>query len=135
MIRYIFMIIIIHHCMFNIYGQIDHKADFSSIDYKITDVKQEDGKIYKKISTSDLRYSKDSVGYPELPVKYIKLLVPPNSNIEKIVVNKTEKNTVYLNKTIVPVQPPIPTQENYQSPDFVEPKNQAYNLSSKYPKK
>jgi hypothetical protein len=61
-----------------------------------------------------------------LPVKYINLLIPANSETTGIVINKVQKQTKKLDYLIAPVQYPEPTGDG-DNHEFVKPDANKYN--------
>ena len=63
-----------------LYAQIRHELVFSS-GIRIEEKQLEDRETYTVVSMPETYTMSDNVGAPALPVKCIKLLVPPNANV------------------------------------------------------
>ncbi|MBN1186132.1 MAG: hypothetical protein JXB49_27880 [Bacteroidales bacterium] len=112
-------------------GQINYQANFQE-EFKITEEVLYNGNTYSRVQMSGLQRT-DSIGYPVLPVKYVKLLIPPGTNATGVVINNSVKQVVDLNYLVEPFQPPVPTSIHYEAPDFVPPDSQRYHSSLPYP--
>ncbi|MGC9364903.1 MAG: C25 family cysteine peptidase [Fidelibacterota bacterium] len=115
-------------------GQISHQNYFSRSDLNITTVTAEDGNIYNMVSIADIQQM-DELGKPYLPVKYVKLIVPSDQDVGKIVIKDTSKVAISGAHFIFPAQPPILTSTDYQKPDFVPPDSSVYESDAPYPSK
>ena len=114
----------------SLYGQINHQVSFSK-NYSIEPKELGDGNFYNLLNMSGLSFI-DSIGYPALPVKYINLLIPANSDATGVVVNKVQKQTNKLDHPIAPVQYPEPTGDG-DIHKFVKPDANKYNSDNSYP--
>ena len=112
-------------------AQVNHKVTFAN-DYTIEPVELADGNTYSKIKISDTQYL-DSVGFPSLPVKYVRLLIPANCKASGITQNKAPGQTKKIDHQIVPSQYPEPIGYNEHPKGFVEPDNKTYNSETPYP--
>lgn len=113
-------------------GQIKQKVAFLN-NYSIENVILEDGKTYSRIILPDIDNRTDSVGYPNMPIKYIRFIIPSNSSASKIIVNKINTVRIGLDNYLEPTQPRIPTQINYKKPVFTGPKSKIYESNLPFP--
>jgi len=113
-------------------AQISHQNYFSRSDLNVTTVTAGDGNIYNKVSLADLQQM-DELGKPYLPVKYVKLIVPSDQDVEKVVIKDISKQVISGTYFIFPAQPPIPTSTDYQKSDFIQPDFSVYNSDEPYP--
>ncbi len=125
----LYLFLFTHVC---IYTQIRHKLVFSS-DIQIEEKQLEDRETYTLLSMPETDIMNDSVGYPALPVKYIKLLVPFNVKITGIQLNEVKKQSHLLNAKIEPIQYPIPISLDYRKENFVKPNASMYDLDLPFP--
>lgn len=71
------------------------------------------------------------VGAPQVPVKFINLIIPPGMDVDNLAI-VTNPQTLSESYNLIPVQPQIPTSEDWQPGPFVEP-DDAYYTMSVYP--
>src|SRR3972149_4472045 len=121
-------------CLFSrvVQGQINHQVTFSS-NIEIPEEVLDDGETYARVIIPGTLLM-DSIGYPSLPVKYIKLIVPANASNFNVVVNITEKQKHELKYKVEPLQKPVPIGFS-NKPDFVKPYKKIYNSNEPYPLK
>jgi len=113
-------------------AQIPHSVSFSRSNLVFSSVTAEDGITYEKVSLGDLQQT-DEIGKPSLPVRYVRLIVPFNQDVEEVVLEHVEKQTIPGTHFILPAQPPVPTSIDYQKPDFVKPDPLVYESDTPYP--
>jgi len=132
MIKTIMFCSLVCLCLFSmvVQGQINHQLTFSS-GFKTTEDTFADSEIYTRVIISGT-VQMDSVGFPSLPVKYIKLIVPANAADLEIKVNSTKAQKYKLKHKVEPLQEPIPIGF-YDKPDFVKPDKKKYNSAKPYP--
>lgn len=111
-------------------GQINHQVTFSS-EIIITEEILDDGKTYNRVKIPETVLM-DSVGFPSLPVKYVKLIVPANATDLNVLVNNAKKQKHKLTYKVEPLQHQIPIGF-YDKPDFVKPDERKYNSTASYP--
>lgn len=68
------------------------------------------------------------VGAPQVPVKLLNFIIPPGMDVDNISI---VSNTQILSNTynLIPVQPQIPTSDEWQPGPFVEPDSTYYTMS------
>lgn len=132
MIRRIMFCSLVYLCLFGmvVQGQINHQVSFSS-DIETTEETLDDSETYARVIVSGT-VQMDSVGFPSLPVKYVKLIVPANASDLEIKVNSTKSQKYKLKHKVEPLQEPIPIGF-YDKPEFVKPDKKKYNSSTPYP--
>ena len=101
-----------------------------------------------KITYSDIEYSKLSMsgcigmgmnsGNPKLPVKFIKLLIPPNKDVLNIKVSGMPQEFItegvnLIDNPLVPHQNPVPV--GFSEPEEFEINNELYSSDFFYPNK
>lgn len=64
-------------------GQISHSVSFSETDIVFKIVTGSDSVDYTKIEMGNLQFI-DQTGKPELPVKYVKLIIPSDEDVNNI---------------------------------------------------
>lgn len=123
---------LVYLCLFSmvVQGQINHQVTFSS-DIEITEESLDDGETYVRVKVP-CTVQMDSVGFPSLPVKYVKLIVPVNATDLSIKINSTKPQKQKLKHMVEPLQEPIPIGF-YDKPDFVKPDKKKYNSDAVYP--
>lgn len=70
-------------------------------------------------------------GNPELPVKYVRLLIPPGQEVTDITINFQEANSYKLENVVYPIQEPVPVGETAEN--FTLPNMDIYNADKPYP--
>lgn len=85
------------------YAQKTRNVSFSKSSLEMNVLSVKDGTEYQKISMKDLRFT-GKPGQPNLPVKYIRLLISPNQDVANIVVNVKNAEVIKLEKKIYPAQ-------------------------------
>lgn len=113
-------------------GQISHQNYFSRSDLNITTITAEDRNMYTKVSYADLQQM-DELGKPCIPVKYIKLIIPSDQDMEKILIKDTSKVAIIVPYFVYPAQPPIPTSASFEQLNFVPPDSSIYESDQPYP--
>lgn len=116
----------------NGYTQVDHSIRFNKADLSITSAIAKDKVTYEKLAISGC-INIDEPGAPSLPVKYIRLIIPTETDVESIDITRQLSEKIYLSHLILPAQPPVPASIDYIEPDFVEPDPEIYQSSQKYP--
>jgi len=111
-------------------GQISHQVSFST-DIGLTEETLDDGVTYVRVLIPETLLM-DSVGFPSLPVKYVKLIVPADATDLNVVVINTKGHKHKLKHKVEPLQEQIPTGF-YEKPDFVKPDRKKYNSIAPYP--
>ncbi len=71
------------------------------------------------------------VGAPQVPVKFINLIIPPGMDVDNLAI-VTNPQTLSKPYNLIPVQAQIPTSEDWQPGPFIEP-DDAYYTMSVYP--
>lgn len=115
-----------------LFGQLNHKIMFKQPDNVFNLKTERNGKDYLEIKFPEFQRT-IVLGHPDLPFKYVHLLIPPGQNASKIIINKVQSENIKLNNEIIPVQPLIPTSLDYEIPNFVEPDSSIYNSDIFYP--
>ena len=113
-----------------LYGQVKYTVSFDS-GIEISEVILKDSVTYTKIKIPGTSQT-DTAGYPLLPVKYVKLLVPAGAYDFELQENAANVTEYKLENKIAPVQPPVPTGF-YDTPAFVKPDKKVYNSDKPYP--
>jgi hypothetical protein len=132
MIRRIMFCSLVYLCPFSMVaqGQINHQVIFSS-NIETTEEILDDGETYVRVKITGT-VQMDSVGFPSLPVKYVKLIVPASAVDLTIRINSTKPQKSKLKYKVEPLQEPIPIGF-YDKPDFVKPDKKKYNSNTPYP--
>lgn len=91
----------------SLFGQIAHQVNFTE-DLTIETLLLEDGNTYSRVMLSEEYVTIDTVGHPALPVKYIRLLLPPNTKVSSIAASFSNAQNYTLEHPVEPVQHPIP---------------------------
>jgi len=94
-------------------GQVSHTVSFSRSDLNFTKVKAEDGNFYEKVSIPDLSQTNEA-GKPCLPVKYVRLIVPSDQDVESVILKTIKKVQLLGSHLIYPAQPDMPISSDYQ---------------------
>jgi len=110
----------------NSFGQITRIQTFSESDLATTETIIKDGNEYCRIAYKDLQTTEE-VGKPELPVKYVQLLIPSSETVESITLKSKNMKQITLEKKIYPFQPLLPTSDDYIEWEFCQPNEDIYN--------
>lgn len=113
------------------FGQVSHSVNFSKNNALTSSVKGEDGVEYQRIIFTQT-HSTQEIGNPELPEKYIKLIVPSNQDVESVTINNIKQENVEGDYLVFPVQYPVPLLED-KKPPFVKPNLAVYSSDDLYP--
>lgn len=111
-------------------GQINHQVSFSS-EILLSEEHLDDGEIYTRVKIPGT-VRMDSVGFPSLPVKYIKLIVPFDAFDFTLAIDSIDKQMYKLKYKVEPLQEPVPIG-NHDTPWFVSPDKNRYNSNVSYP--
>ena len=65
------------------FGQVNHKVSFSQSELQIESKRMSNGEVFDRLNFPDLRKT-DELGKPELPVKYLRLLLPPEAPFRQL---------------------------------------------------
>ena len=113
-------------------GQVSHSVEFNRSKISFTSLTAEDGNTYDKLLLADLSQT-DEFGKPLLPVKYVKLIIPSNQDVDRVIFTNIEKREFEGEYMILPAQPGIPTSVDFQKSAFVPPDSSVYNSDQPYP--
>jgi hypothetical protein len=115
----------------SLFGQVSHTVTFKK-DYNVFADLFEDDNLYSQVEWEGLEnYNKE--GYPVVPVKYIRLIVPYNAKAESVSINKNQAETIKLGAPMLPGQPPIPIAIGVTDPDFIKGQESVYKSGTPYP--
>ncbi len=119
--------------IFNIgYSQLKHSVSFDKSDLEINTEVERDGNTYNKVIFSSMRETEE-VGKPSLPVKYIKLIIPTDKDVQKIIIDKTNVSEIPVSYPILPAQSPVPLSIEDIIPEFVSPDSKTYSSYANFP--
>ena len=113
-------------------AQITHQIDLNNLQSTTSIITGEDGNNYTKITLGNLPLNL-KVSEPELPVKYVKLIIPNYQKPVSYQVNLVNPESVMLDYPIYPVQEVDNPWDNIPKPPFVGPSNSIYNTNAVYP--
>jgi len=114
------------------HAQISHVTTFDgySFNQTLTKVVTVDGTGFTKFNLP--AYPVNAIpGEPELPVKYVRLIIPPDQDIAELTIKTEELETHYISNPVYPIQNPAPVGED--SEGFVTPNPGIYNSDNPYP--
>ena len=114
------------------YSQVTHFVYFNSVDLSITQVSGDDENTYTKIIYEDLQWT-DEIGNPELPVRYINLIIPTDQKVREITLRLSNEEVYNIEYPVYPAQQDIPTSIYFEGNDFVIPNSEIYELENPYP--
>lgn len=114
------------------FSQISRNISFPDNSFTFISKTAGDSNLYTHVSISDLQ--KYIVpGKPELPVKYYKFLLPPNSKVKDITFSSTGKIVKIISNKIFPGQLQEPTGITTDKLNFVPPDEKTYSSTNPYP--
>lgn len=114
------------------YAQSARKVTFSKSALEVNITRVKNGAEYQKINIGDLRLAGEP-GQPNLPAKYLSLLIPADQDVADISVKVNSRETISLSRKVFPTQPPIPTSIHFKGNEFVEPDPDIYNSDKPWP--
>ena len=101
--------------------------DISSV--TLGSVTAPDGTVFQTISLPGT-YNRGEIGSPELPVEYVRFIVPVYSNNFRATVSEvSDVRRIGISGCVYPVQPPQKT-DGSPAPDFVYPDEEAYSVAT-----
>lgn len=107
-------------------AQIDYRFELcENLDFKETILK--DGSTYIHFTTFNLSLI-DIPGYPALPVKYVKFVLPQNTIATQVIAKQTKQKIQKLTKLIEPAQ-----QIEPDSVSFIAPNSDIYTKDELFP--
>lgn len=127
------LLLMVGLCPGLIKAQLNHAVDFSINKLIINNEIAQDGKTYAKLYYPGLEKIEE-LGKPDLPVKYIKLIVPFGKEIDQILINSVQRSEVLLSNKVYPVQNPEPTCLDCGKLSFVDPDQTIYDSDKYWPK-
>lgn len=111
----LFVLAIFMVSSYTLLGQITHQVHFAE-DLTVETMLLEDGNSYSRVMLSEEYATIDTAGHPNLPVRYIKLLLPPNTKVSGIEASFSNAQSYTLEHPVEPVQHPIPTSSTPPPP-------------------
>jgi hypothetical protein len=114
-----------------ILAQVSHSVSFMRDDFSYATKVSPNGISYQKISLKNL-YPSGEVGSPELPVKHVRLIIPPDQDVANIVISSKQDAEISGTFMIYPIQNPIPTKDG-PLPPFANPKSIIYSSDELFP--
>ncbi len=88
---------------------------------------------YQEIIIPGVPNVAEKVGYPELPVISMPILIPQGKKSAKITLRADGQDILAQGITIYPHQPQVPLSKRDAKPVYVEPSGEIYRLESPYP--
>lgn len=116
-----------------VYGQISHIVTFDFDKLKIESKLGGDGNTYTELEYENC-YINDSIGYPSLPYRYLRFIVPNEPLSFSISINESTNETVGLSTPLLPIQSPVPTSVSQSSIQFNSSNLSVYTSMEIYPK-
>ncbi|HDP67392.1 MAG TPA: hypothetical protein ENN20_02695 [Candidatus Marinimicrobia bacterium] len=113
------------------YSQLSHTVTFDRGDLQIEIESARDGNSYAKINLPSLRKTFDA-GMPDLPVKYVKLIIPSDQDVAKISIEKASSAKMTISQPLFPAQPDVPISIDTE-PEFIKPDPSVYKVNQFYP--
>ncbi len=118
----------------NYFAQVSYSFHVLRNDINLENIIANDGNPYVKLKVDNFSKIAD-IGKPNLPVKFINLIIPPQKNVSDIIVNFNETMSIPLRNRIFPTQYSIPTGLTDSIYHFVKPDSNIYNSNGPWPKK
>ena len=113
-------------------AQVSHSVSFLQSDIVFKTVTGGDSVDYTQIEMGSLQFI-DKTGKPELPVKYVKLIIPSEEDVNNILINSVQSKDLSGTYLVYPNQPAIPTSIYAQEPKFIQPDPAIYSSDLPYP--
>ena len=102
-------------CSSDLFGQMTRSEIFSDSKLGVSEATLKDGSEYCRITYDNLQFLNE-IGKPELPVKYVKLLIPATESVSGITLTKKVINKIDIVKKITPAQPCLPISDDQPYP-------------------
>lgn len=115
-----------------IFAQISYSVSFSKATVALSVVNSPDAQSYSKVNYLGLS-NQDIPGVPDLPRKFINLIIPYNKDVTQITVNSVSWETISLDHKIYPTQRPLLVGSDESSTIFCPPDSLIYNSDSVFP--
>jgi len=128
----LYFIILFSFCLSHLHAQVTHTVNFSREELTLSDVVGDDSNLYTQVSYSDLQPTEE-LANPELPVKYIRLIIPNDQKLAEINLSFAERDTIGLSHWIYPKQPPTPTSIGFGGYEFIAPDEETYRSQNPFP--
>lgn len=116
----------------NLSAQVTHTVNFSFEELILSEITGEDSNTYTKVEYDELQLT-DAIGNPELPVKFINLIIPIDQKVREVNFQLTGQETINISNLVYPSQPPIPTLIGFEGNEFVGPDPEVYSSENPYP--
>ncbi len=113
---------------FSLLNAVSYSTTFNEMDLSIV---KDSTNTYDLVTMEGLQLTED-VGAPQLPVQYVKLIIPANMKVDDLVitVNTQRQSGDYY---VYPTQEPVILSETWIPGPFVEPDSVIYNTNALYP--
>ncbi len=118
----------------NYFAQISYSFHVLRNDINLENIIAEDGNPYVKLKVVNFSNIVD-IGKPNLPVKFVNLIIPAQKDVSDISVNIGEREDISLTYKIFPTQYPTPTGLIDSVYHFVKPDPIIYNTPGPWPNK
>lgn len=122
-------------CLFfspNLFSQVKHTINFSSEKLSLSGFTGSDNINYIKVKYNDIQRI-DEAGMPELPVRFVNLIIPSGQKVKDINLSSSNKQVFNITNLVYPVQPDIPTSIYSEEIEFVKPNSEIYKSEDPYP--
>jgi len=114
-------------------AEVTASKSFALPDLMITSyLEPADGATYQKIVLTSCHNLADSAGYPELPYKIVRLLIPAGETVTSVKIESYQSQPISGDYNIYPIQPPQLTGET-EDTGFVAPNPLIYDDSKAFP--
>jgi hypothetical protein len=112
---------------------VRHEVSFKS-KVEVNTSKATDGNTYSIVKLADCSLIMEE-GAPQLPVKYINLIIPANEEAANVTYTLKGGTELKLDYPVLPAQKPIPTAIGFEGNKFVAPNKAIYMQDKPYPEK
>lgn len=133
-LKFLFVLLFVIFLCTDLFPQISRSISFPPGSLLLTNETAKDNNEYLHVSLASLQLTSEP-GKPELPVKYLKLLLPPNTKVKDINITNVKKTDYKINYKIFPGQLPEPTAINSGEQKFISPDKKIYESANPYPAK
>lgn len=118
----------------NYFAQVSYSFHVARNSLDLESIVAEDGNPYVKLKSANFSNIVD-IGKPNLPVKFVNLIIPAQKDVSDISVNLGARVAFNLNHKIFPTQYPTPTGLIDSVHHFVKPDSTIYNSPGPWPNK
>ena len=110
------------------------KTEALKLDFQPSELSFEKFSGFDKIRLKGCEFV-SSLGDPAIPAKFIQIALPPDLEIEKVMITSEKHHSISGKYKVFPTQPQVPLSKIDQPVKFIEPNPLVYSSNKEYPGK